>query len=350
MLANALQAAGIVVHLLAAGSLLRRLEPLLHVQIARRVGDIEWSSESGMAGAGRQAEGLAAVLAGFRPDVLVLPLPWPDHGLGLMQAAAAAGIPTLVVCHLAPPDPPSGLAEVRKLGLAGMRAAWIAVSGPVARRAEQFFGLMPRQVQVVNNGVPVPPDEDARAAGSRRARLRTALGLGDETPVALFAGRLAIAKGADLLPGVARDFHAAAGGVVVCAGEGPLRERIEREAGPGLRLLGYRTDVADLLLAADMLLLPSRLEGCPLISLEAAVRRRPVVATWAALEYLGAAASEQAVMAADNSKALAEGLRQALQPSVAGRIVAEAWRQAALHDRDAMLRRYLDAVRGLMAL
>ena len=48
--------------------------------------------------------------------------------------------------------------------------------------------------------------------------------------------------------------------------------------------MGHVRDVADWSLAADALLLPSRLEGCPLVFLEAAARRCPVVATAAAVE------------------------------------------------------------------
>jgi glycosyltransferase involved in cell wall biosynthesis len=46
-----------------------------------------------------------------------------------------------------------------------------------------------------------------------------------------------------------------------------------------LRMLGYRTDVAALLAAADIFTLPSRFEGLPMSVIEAMLTGLPVVAT-----------------------------------------------------------------------
>ncbi|MEU4831705.1 glycosyltransferase family 4 protein [Streptosporangium sp. NPDC023615] len=72
------------------------------------------------------------------------------------------------------------------------------------------------------------------------------------------------------------------GPVFLVAGEGPLHEelrrRIDREDLP-VRLLGPRTDVADLLTVARALVVPSRWEGQPLVVQEALRAGTPVVAT-----------------------------------------------------------------------
>ena len=54
-----------------------------------------------------------------------------------------------------------------------------------------------------------------------------------------------------------------------------------RDAGLGdrLRLLGYRDDVAALLAAADIFVLPSHFEGLPMSVIEAMLTGLPVVAT-----------------------------------------------------------------------
>jgi glycosyltransferase involved in cell wall biosynthesis len=54
-----------------------------------------------------------------------------------------------------------------------------------------------------------------------------------------------------------------------------------RNAGLGerLRLLGYRTDVAAILAAADIFVLPSHFEGLPMSVIEAMLTGLPVVAT-----------------------------------------------------------------------
>lgn len=76
----------------------------------------------------------------------------------------------------------------------------------------------------------------------------------------------------------ARREHANIHGYV--AGEGPERERLERlVAGSGVRLLGVRRDVLELIRAADALCLPSEAEALPMSILEAMALERPVVAT-----------------------------------------------------------------------
>jgi glycosyltransferase involved in cell wall biosynthesis len=77
--------------------------------------------------------------------------------------------------------------------------------------------------------------------------------------------------------------------VVVLAGDdledgGAFRRRLEREAeelgvGERVRFLGYRADVPELIAAADVIVLPSWIEGLPLVALEAMAQARPVVAT-----------------------------------------------------------------------
>jgi glycosyltransferase involved in cell wall biosynthesis len=73
----------------------------------------------------------------------------------------------------------------------------------------------------------------------------------------------------------------------VIAGEGPEREALQNFAAregvaERLHLLGWRTDTAALLAAADMLVCPSRIEPLGNVVLEAWSAQRPVVAAAAA--------------------------------------------------------------------
>jgi glycosyltransferase involved in cell wall biosynthesis len=68
------------------------------------------------------------------------------------------------------------------------------------------------------------------------------------------------------------------------AGTGPLEDELrrlvlERGLENNVRFLGRRTDVPDLMQAADLFVLPSKFEGLPLVVLEAMAAGLPVVGT-----------------------------------------------------------------------
>ncbi|TDH63126.1 glycosyltransferase [Dankookia rubra] len=359
-LAEALAAAGVAVTV--------ALEPALDPGFAamlggpgavrRRPAPLGWrpgaSVEANMA---RQEAALAEALAASRPDLVILPLPWPSHGLGLFRGLLAAGLPALVIHHLAPREPEPPLPEAALAVLAGLTAArfrWAAVAAPVAARAAALLGLPEAGFTVVPNGVPVPPEDPAGRAAAR-ARQRQRLGLGLAAKLLVFAGRLETPKGADLLPEIATRLETAAGATLAVLGEGSLRAPLAasaagRRGGP-LRLLGHVHDVPDWLLAADALLLPSRLEGCPLVFLEAAVRRCPVVASGDALEAFGAAAPRLAAIAPAGGIAhLTDQAAVRLNdPASARAAVDAAHRTAVALDEAAMLRRYFSLIRAALA-
>ncbi|MFJ6216086.1 glycosyltransferase family 4 protein [Streptomyces sp. NPDC092296] len=121
------------------------------------------------------------------------------------------------------------------------------------------------------------------AATLDRAAARAALPGASDRPVVLAVGRLAAQKGFDLLLDASRLL---AGldprPLVVIAGEGPeggaLRDRVAAERLPVL-LLGHRTDVPELLAAADLVVISSRWEARPLVAQEALRAGVPLVAT-----------------------------------------------------------------------
>jgi glycosyltransferase involved in cell wall biosynthesis len=124
----------------------------------------------------------------------------------------------------------------------------------------------------------------ARAAGGRDVRpgpvaapplRRTGRDPGLGHPLVLAVGRLHPQKGYDTLVGAV----AMLGEVVMAvAGDGPL-ESVLRAAAPQIRWLGRRDDIADLLAAADVVVLPSTWEARSLTAQEALRAGRPLVAT-----------------------------------------------------------------------
>ncbi len=143
----------------------------------------------------------------------------------------------------------------------------------------------------------------------------------------LFAGRLVHEKGADVLLSslalLKRSDY-----LCLIAGDGPERDKLEAMASSlGLMdricFLGTRSDMLTLLRQVDFLVLPSRYEGLPLVILEAMAVGCPIVATKVdgTAEVLRHEASALLVPAED-TRALAEGIRRLLEDVELGRRLA----------------------------
>jgi glycosyltransferase involved in cell wall biosynthesis len=146
-------------------------------------------------------------------------------------------------------------------------------------------------------------------------------------PLVLSIGRLHPQKGYDVL---VEALPLLGDAVVAVAGEGPLREELERAA-PQVRWLGHRSDVGDLLAAADVVVLPSVWEARSLTVQEAMRAGVPLVAT--AVGGLPALVEDGAVLVpAGDSAALGAAVRSLLDDPVRaaalaarGREVAASW-------------------------
>src|SRR5580658_140865 len=117
-----------------------------------------------------------------------------------------------------------------------------------------------------------------------RTRIRAALEVPEETTVIVAVSRLVRLKGYPELAAAMRDVPTAELWVV---GERLLSDRgddmlalLRHSAlGERLKLLGYRTDVASILAAGDIFVLPSHFEGLPMSVIEAMLTGLPVVAS-----------------------------------------------------------------------
>lgn len=115
-----------------------------------------------------------------------------------------------------------------------------------------------------------------RSRAPVRAEARRRLGLKPSERCYLFLGRLSLEKGADALGVVQSQLQtASAAARLYVAGGGPLAYGVD--AMQDVRLLGRRDDPEALLTAADVLLMPSRREGLPMVALEAAALGVPLV-------------------------------------------------------------------------
>jgi glycosyltransferase involved in cell wall biosynthesis len=241
------------------------------------------AADTSPAGVGRQALQAARVLARVRPSVVMIVLPWPDLGLGLMLAAALTRVPTAVVFQLAPW--PLVLPRRAPAYRWSQRhhAQWVAVSRQNREAIAAMFGVAPSGIQVIHNGVVRRDAADPALAAAARRALRQELGVAADARVLLTVGRLDAQKGhRDLLGAVPSVVAGRPDAVFAWAGDGPLRDALEsevQEAGlaGAVRILGHRTDVASLLLGCDVFVFPSRYEGHPFSVLEAMAAGVPVV-------------------------------------------------------------------------
>jgi 2-deoxystreptamine N-acetyl-D-glucosaminyltransferase/2-deoxystreptamine glucosyltransferase len=174
------------------------------------------------------------------------------HWLAGGFVAALSGRPFVVTLHgtgssglLDEVNPPRTVARVAL----GRARAVIAVSTPLADAARRHGA---RDVEVIPNGIDVPPD----------------VGAGADPPEVLFVGRLASEKGIE-------DLLAAADGLnLVIAGDGPLRAHA-----PGVLGFVAHAEVQELYARAAVVVCPSRSEGFGMVCAEAMAHGRAVVAT-----------------------------------------------------------------------
>jgi glycosyltransferase involved in cell wall biosynthesis len=212
------------------------------------------------------------------------------------------------------------------------RAAWRMVVDVVARDCDVLLAVSPDLVDLlrarhrnVERALIAAP---ALLPSRTRDEARAGLGVADGTPMVFAVGRLHAQKGFDVLiastPGLATMRPQP---VIAIAGEGPCREELERliaSAPLDVRLLGNRDDIADLLVAADVVAMPSRWEGWPLAAAEVLAAGRPFVAT--AVGGLPELVADAAILVPQgDAGALAAAIKSVLvDPSVAARLVAAA--------------------------
>jgi glycosyltransferase involved in cell wall biosynthesis len=162
----------------------------------------------------------------------------------------------------------------------------IAVSEFV-RASAMLRGAAPGHVTTVHNPIAGAVTADRDHA---RAMTRAALGLDEETPVVIAAGRLDPGKGhEELLEAIALVRDEVSDVVLLVCGKSswgvdrePLLAARAAELGirDSVRFLGHRTDLPALLASADVFCLPSQLEPFGLVYLEAMRSQLPVAASW----------------------------------------------------------------------
>lgn len=193
-----------------------------------------------------------------------------------------------------------------------------AISEAVADAVAPRLGIPRDRVQVILRGR--DPERFPFRDTDVRRRTRAGLGVSADVPVVLAVGRLEPQKGLQHLMAAMPLVASALPDVValVAGKDGRSRPRLlQQAAGSGcdVRFLGHRTDVADLLAAADVLCFPSEREGFGGVLIEALAVGCPVVASGipTTVEVLGAGGNGVGlVTAVADPSALSEALVEVL--------------------------------------
>jgi glycosyltransferase involved in cell wall biosynthesis len=161
---------------------------------------------------------------------------------------------------------------------------FLVVSSVLEQAMIQGHGIPREKVVKIYNGIETdyykPHDQE-----EGRRRVRQEYSVNDSEILIGSLGRLVWQKGFEYfihaMPILIRDLPEAK---FLIVGEGPLRQELEgqtRSLGIQDRLVftGHRNDIRDMMAAMDIIVIPSLLEGFPMITLEAMAMEKPIVTT-----------------------------------------------------------------------
>lgn len=206
------------------------------------------------------------------------------HGLraGIDAAVAARGVCDVVVTvhNLVSSEIAGRRAQVDRLAepaVVALAGRTLAVSQQIATHLQQRAPRWAHKVELLYLGV-----GDAPKVERGREEVRRELGIEPGRCLAVTVARLAPQKALPVLFEAVR--RARTQPVLALLGEGPLEADLRSASArmgleESIRFLGFRSDVADLVAAADVFCLSSLWEGVPLAVQEAMLLGTPVVAT-----------------------------------------------------------------------
>jgi len=156
----------------------------------------------------------------------------------------------------------------------------IAVSDGI-KTEMQKYAVPEGKIRVIDNGIDM-----ARFHGiSSAASVKKELGLGEDITIVGTIGNLGQEKGQKYLLQAARGINQNYKNVkILLVGDGPLQADLMQQAvqlglSDSIIFTGYRTDIPRLLSIMDIFVLPSLIEGLPMVLLEAMASKKPIIAT-----------------------------------------------------------------------
>lgn len=162
--------------------------------------------------------------------------------------------------------------------VAGIADKMYACSDPAGK---WLFGKRNRsRVKIINNGINV---EQYRFNAAVRERVREELALTGN--VILHVGSFSAVKNQEyLLKAFAVLHEQLPESTLLFVGDGELLDHVKKQSAilglnSSVRFLGYRNDVFNIMQAADLFVLPSKIEGLPFVAIEAQTAGLPCIIT-----------------------------------------------------------------------
>ena len=258
-----------------------------------------------------------------RPDLILFAQGGPLSNLTATEVARDMGIPYINVIHAVTEGWAIKLADYldRFENATAHAQSVVTVSQENLKVLHQNFRLDRNRGQVIYNG---RPDRYFQPTPmNRRQQLRREWGIPDDGIVCITTARFDPCKGYQYqvmaMQKLQQDGNALDRLYFVWVGTGTVDDRIKRmvrelDVMNRVRFLGERSDIPDLLGAADIFILPSQYEGMPLSIMEAMAKGLPVIAS--AVSGIPEELGETGILLPDpkvNSQATIDALAETLQ-------------------------------------
>jgi glycosyltransferase involved in cell wall biosynthesis len=244
--------------------------------------------------------------------------------------------------------------DARALTRLGLGQRVVTLSEMMRTFVIETYGIAPERVRVIPMGVDLPSPIPA----AYREQLRRDLGVEAEVPAIACVARLVRRKGHEYLLRAIRDVRETHPGVrLLLIGDGEERPQLEktvRDLGidENVLLLGFRSDVSELLELVDFTVLPSLQEEFGVVLIESLSHEKPVVATSiGAIPEIVKTGQTGLLVPPHDSEALARGIRSLLDDSAAVREMGKKGREvvARTYSRRAFLDKTEALYEGLVA-
>jgi len=159
---------------------------------------------------------------------------------------------------------------------------FIVVSQALRDHMIRKHGIAEERISLIYNGVEL---DKYTSTGQDAKKIRREFNVPQDFPLIGGIGRMVWQKGFEyLIESAIEIIKTFPNAKILIVGDGPLRERLKAlgerlKVKENLIFTGFRGDVGEILSAIDILVVPSLLEGFPMITLEAMAMAKPIVAT-----------------------------------------------------------------------